>query len=129
MDVKFTVDSSDIIYRSANVEVERLWVGKKREMADRTNKIFTDGYYLRFTIESDQIEVFQGMGPVELQNALEDDDVTITINGQTHAVVGDMDSHVIYSTRYGARSNSERIVCITKNLLTKANVKEFERSI
>lgn len=128
MSVIFTISSTNYEYRAESVEVERVWLGKRRELADRSNRVFTDGYHLKFTVRGDQLEG-STKDPRELQLDLEDETETvdIKINGQTYTVVSTMESSVLYSTRFGARSDEDIIECITKNKVTRTDLENFTK--
>lgn len=128
MSVIFTISAVDYEYRAESVQVERVWLGKRRELADRINKVFTDGYYLKFTVRSDE---FEGAtkDARELQLDLEDstETVQITVNGAQYEVVSTMESSTLYATRYGARSDEDIVECITKNKVNRLELEKFTK--
>lgn len=128
MSVIFTISSTDYEYRAESVEVERVWLGKRRELADRSNAIYTDGYHLKFTVRGDQFEG-GSKDPRELQLDLEDSAVTvqITINGAQYEVVSTMESSTLYATRYGARSDADIVECITKDKVNRTELEKFTK--
>lgn len=128
MSVIFTISSTDYEYRAESVEVERVWLGKRRELADRSNKIFTDGYHLKFTVRGDQLEG-STKDPRDLQLDLEDETETvqITVNGAQYEVVSTMESSMLYATRYGARSDEDSVECITVDKVNRLELEKFTK--
>lgn len=128
MSVIFTISSTDYEYIAESVEVERVWLGKRRELADRSNKVFTDGYHLKFTVRSDQFEG-GGKDARELQLDLEDEGeaVQITVNGAQYEVVSTMESSTLYATRYGARSDEDIVECITVDKVNRLELEKFTK--
>lgn len=128
MSVIFTISSTNYEYRAESVEVQRVWLGKRRELADRSNKIFTDGYYLKFTVRGDQLEGAT-KDPRDLQLDLEDETETvqITVNGAQYEVVSTMESSTLYATRYGARSDEDIVECITVNKVNRLELEKFTK--
>lgn len=128
MSVTFTISATNYVYTAESVEVERVWLGKRRELADRSNAIFTDAYHLKFTVRGDQ---FEGgtKDSRELQLDLEDSAVTvqITVNGAQYEVVSTMESSILYSTRYGARSDEDIVECITVNKVNRLELEKFTK--
>lgn len=126
--VVFQVGADSYNYRAESVELQRVWLGKRRELADRSNKIFTDGYYLKFTISGDVLEG-STKDPRELQLDLEDPtkEVHITVNGHQYEVVSTMESSTLYALRYGARSDSDVVECITKNKVNRTELEKFTK--
>lgn len=128
MSVIFTKGSDQFEYRAESVEVERVWIGKRRELADRSNRVFTDGYYLKFVVRSDEFEG-SSLDARELQLDLEDENETvqITVNGAQYEVVSTMESSTLYATRYGARSDEDIVECITKDKVNRSELEKFTK--
>lgn len=128
MSVTFTILATNYVYTAESVQVERVWLGKRRELADRSNKIFTDGYYLKFTVRGDEFEG-ASKDARELQLDLEDETETvqITVNGAQYEVVSTMESSVLYATRYGARSDEDIVECITVNKVNRLELEKFTK--
>lgn len=128
MSVIFTISSTDYEYIAESVEVERVWLGKRRELADRSNVVFTDGYHLKFSVRGDQ---FEGAtkDARELQLDLEDADETVQIivNGAQYEVVSTMESSTLYATRYGARSDEDIVECITVDKVNRTELEKFTK--
>ena len=130
MDVTFTVDSASTTYLAQNVEVERIWLGKRRELANRSNVIFTDGYHLRFTVQGQVIEIETGAKAVRsLQLDLEDPskDVKVTVDGNQYDVVSTMTNSTLYALTYGSRSDSDIVECITKNKVNRTELEKYDK--
>lgn len=129
-DVTFYVDSTETSYFAETVEVDKVWLGKRRQLSDYSNRIYTDGYHLRFRIAGDVIELSTGSNSIRnLQLDLDDNSKTVEveIDGNRLEVLSTMDESQLYSTEYGGRSDPDLIECITKSKLTRTQVIEFDK--
>lgn len=129
--VKIRIGGTDREYMAEKVLIERQWVGKRRRLADHSNRIFTDGYHLVITIEGQDIEQVGGSArdPRQIQLDLEGDATVLfypdASQPKSFEVIAGDNVAVLMESEFGARADADQITMTTRDPLSRSDIEWF----